>query len=67
MEETTPFIIKDSKNFYKYFYCTRELIDTREFKCDYYILLICCSPFIFLYDLICLFPQCIYNNFVLCR
>lgn len=67
MEESTPLLIKETKNFYKYCYCTREIIDTRELTYDYCLLSVCCSPFIILYDLISFFPQCVYNNIVLCN
>ena len=65
MEERIHLIPKE-KNFYSYFFLTKDIIDVHEYKCEYCIFFSCCFPFALVTDTIIFIPQCLANNIELC-
>ena len=65
MDERRPLIPRE-RDFYSYCFLTKDLVDTRECKVDYFLLFSCCFPCALITDIIIFLPQCISNNVELC-
>jgi len=57
---------EDKTEYYKYCFCLKSLYEFREPNCKYCICGALSSPFLFITDIVAMFPQFLINNVKLC-